>query len=128
MSSALSPEEETLLDRALRAARDTRFLAVDAGACHGAARVFASAFGDGRAVIVADDRTFGAAGTVVREGFRGAGIACEEPFLFGPDVHAESSFVEALQAALGTTQAIPVAVGSGTINDLTKLAAHRLGR
>jgi len=33
-----------------------------------------------------------------------------------------------LQAALGATRATPVAVGSGTINDLTKLAAHRLGR
>ena len=33
-----------------------------------------------------------------------------------------------MQEALGSVEAIPVAVGSGTINDLTKLAAHRLGR
>ena len=33
-----------------------------------------------------------------------------------------------MQAVLAASQAIPVAVGSGTINDLTKLAAHRLGR
>jgi glycerol-1-phosphate dehydrogenase [NAD(P)+] len=33
-----------------------------------------------------------------------------------------------LQTALAANQAIPVAVGSGTINDLTKLAAHRVGR
>ena len=128
MSSALRVEEETLLDRALHAARDTRFLAVDRGARHDAAGVFASAFGDGPAVIVADDRTFEAAGTDVRESFRRAGIACEATFLFGPDVSAEHSFVERLQEALGSTRAIPVAVGSGTINDLTKLVAHRLGR
>ena len=33
-----------------------------------------------------------------------------------------------MQAVLAASQAIPVAVGTGTINDLTKLAAHRLGR
>jgi len=43
---ALSTAEETLLDRALHAARDTRFLAVDRGVRHDAARVLASAFGD----------------------------------------------------------------------------------
>jgi glycerol-1-phosphate dehydrogenase [NAD(P)+] len=128
MGSALSAEEETLLDRALHAARDTRWLAVARDARHDTARVFASAFGDGPAVIVADDRTFAAAGTDVRESFRRAGVACEETFLFGPDVSAAHSFVEMLQDALGSTRATPVAVGSGTINDLTKLVAHRLGR
>ncbi len=38
MGSALSAEEETLLDRALHAARDTRFLVVEPGARHDAAR------------------------------------------------------------------------------------------
>src|SRR5262249_6366695 len=33
-----------------------------------------------------------------------------------------------LRDALESVDAVPVAVGSGTINDLTKLAAHRLGR
>jgi glycerol-1-phosphate dehydrogenase [NAD(P)+] len=90
--------------------------------------VFASAFGATPARIVADDRTFAAAGADVCEIFRRAGAACDEPFLFGPDVYAEHAFVEQLEAALRSTNAIPVAVGSGTINDLTKLAAHRLGR
>jgi glycerol-1-phosphate dehydrogenase [NAD(P)+] len=112
----------------LRAARDTRFLEVARGARHDAARVFAAAFGEASARIVADDRTFAAAGVDVLESFRRAGVACDEPFLFGPEVHAEHSFVEALEEALASTGAIPVAVGSGTINDLAKLAAHRRGR
>ena len=53
MTPGLLPEEQALLDRALRAARDTRHLAVEAGARHDTARVFASAFGDGPAAIVA---------------------------------------------------------------------------
>ncbi|HEU5119082.1 MAG TPA: iron-containing alcohol dehydrogenase, partial [Isosphaeraceae bacterium] len=129
MSSALSSEEAALLDQALRAARDTRFLSVEPLASRQAARVFTSAFGTGHsAVIVADPHTFEAAGANVRDSFLHAGIACEPPFLFGPEVHAESPFVETLQTALASSQAIPVAVGSGTINDLTKLASHRVGR
>jgi glycerol-1-phosphate dehydrogenase [NAD(P)+] len=120
--------DEPLLERALHAARDTRFLAVDAGVRHDAAGVFASLFGPERAVIVADGNTFEAAGRDVRESFRRAGLPCDDPFVFGPGVAAEDSCVRELLAALGSARAIPVAVGSGTINDLTKLAAHRLDR
>ena len=127
MSSELSQEEAALLARALEAARETRTLVMDSGARHRAAEVFLADF-DGPAILVADARTFAAAGADVRESFRSAGYACREPFLFGPDVWAEHGFVERLQAALGAVSGTPVAVGSGTINDLTKLAAHRLGR
>lgn len=128
MNESQSGEEEILLDRALHAARDTRFLVVGSEVRQDAARVFASAFGNQSAVIVADDQTFAAAGEDVRESFRCANCVCESPYLFGPEVWAEHSFVETLQIALASHRAIPVAVGSGTINDLTKLAAHRLGR
>src|SRR5205823_3799546 len=45
-----------------------------------------------------------------------------------PDLHAEHRFVAELETALQKHSAIPIAVGSGTINDLTKLAAHRADR
>ena len=90
--------------------------------------MFAAAFDDVPAVIVADERTFEAAGRDVRDSFRQAGRTCVVPFLFRPDVDAEDARSSRLQAALAPTQAVPVAVGSGTLNDLTKLAAHRLGR
>jgi len=52
-----------------------------------------------------------------------------DPFIFrGPDLHAEHRYVEELEGAFRTHKAIPVAVGSGTINDLTKLASHRTDR
>ena len=128
MSQVISEEEKRLLDRALQAARDTRFLAVEDGIRHDAARVFASVFGPQRAVIVADQQTFAVAGRAVHDSFRSANHGCDEPFLFGPDVTAEHSCVEELEAVLASVQAIPVAVGAGTINDLTKLAAHRVNR
>ncbi len=128
MNSSLSAEENALLERALQAATDTRVLEVDDGLRHETARVFTARFGAQPAVIVADDNTFAAAGRDVRESFRRADAPCAETFLFGPDVYAEYAFVETLEHALASTRAIPVAVGSGTINDLVKLVAHRLGR
>ena len=127
MSPVLPRQEQALLDRALKAATDTRLLAIDLGLRHDAAGVFTSTFGDGSVVIAADARTFQAAGADVQASFERAGIVCDR-FLFPDNVSAEHSFVELLQSTIGTSRAIPVAVGSGTINDLTKLVAHRLGR
>ncbi|MCX6921752.1 MAG: sn-glycerol-1-phosphate dehydrogenase, partial [Verrucomicrobia bacterium] len=84
---------------------------------------------DKPALLVADTNTFAAAGRAVVAAFRSAGQACREPFVFtDPNLYAEQKYVVALEAALQGHNAIPVAVGSGTINDLTKLAAHRVGR
>jgi glycerol-1-phosphate dehydrogenase [NAD(P)+] len=123
-----SSEDERALERALRAARDTRFLAVGAGVRHDAAGVFASQFGDAFPVIVADPRTFDAAGGDVREAFRRDGRDRVEPVMLRAEVHARIEDAESLREALAAVEAVPVAVGSGTINDLTKVAAHRLGR
>src|SRR4051794_5086650 len=117
---SLSAEEEPLLEGALQAARDTRFLAVEAGVRHKNAEVFASLFGSAPAVIVADQKTFVAAGREVQESFRIAGHDLCSPFNFGQHVSAETRCVKELQKALEGVQGIPVAVGSGTINDLTK--------
>jgi glycerol-1-phosphate dehydrogenase [NAD(P)+] len=116
------------LEQALASARDTHYLAIDAGVRHRTAEVFATLFGSQPAVLVADERTFDAAGRDVLDGFRHASQSCSVPFLFPPDLAAEKTRVLELQAALASTQAVPVAVGSGTLNDVTKLAAHRLGR
>ena len=45
-----------------------------------------------------------------------------------PKLYAEWTFVEQLDGVLSCTDAIPVAVGSGVINDLTKLCSHHNGR
>jgi glycerol-1-phosphate dehydrogenase [NAD(P)+] len=118
---------EHLLQNALGAARDTRFLAVDPGVRRQTAAVFEKLFGTRRAVIVADQGTFAAAGADVQDSLLSQRHDTANPFVF-EHVHAEHTFVEQLTSALQGEDAIPVAVGSGTINDLTKLAAHRLQR
>ena len=54
-----------------------------------------------------------------------AANVCEPLVLEADGLYAEYSFVTRIQKALAGNDAIPIAVGSGSINDLTKLAAHR---
>lgn len=120
--------DEKLIRQALAAARDTRSLAVDGGIRHDAQRFFSKEFATARAIIVADGNTFPAAGEDVLRSFTRKGHSVEEPFVFGPHVYANWQCVEELTDVLRKVDAIPVAVGSGTINDLTKLASSRVGR
>ena len=117
------------LAEALASARETRALLVGRGVVHDTARVFREHFPAARAVVVADSHTWRVAGEAVLASLRAAAIATTPPFVYDdPGLYAEHRFVEELEAALRTHDAIPVAVGSGTINDLVKLAAHRTGR
>lgn len=117
------------LAEALRAARDTRAVEFGPGVLARTPRLYRELFGAQPAVLVADENTFAAAGRAVLEAFRAEGLPLTEPFIFpASDLRAEFRYVEELESALRARNAVPVAVGSGTINDLTKLAAHRLGR
>lgn len=117
------------LEDALHAARDTRALVVGTGVLKEVPRVFVERFSNSEAVIVADENTMAAAGAEVMEAFREAGHTTREPFIYPRSgLHAEHRFVERLEESLREHHAIPVVVGSGTLNDLTKLAAHRTAR
>ncbi|MCU1234833.1 MAG: glycerol dehydrogenase-like oxidoreductase [Candidatus Solibacter sp.] len=128
MQTVTSELDEQLLAGALEAAGDTRTLLVDAGARHRAQQVFEAEFGSARAIVVADRNTFDAAGREVVDSFAHGSHDSDSPFIFGPHIYAEYSCVEELARKLHSTDAIPVAVGSGTVNDLTKLVAHQLHR
>ena len=77
---------------------------------------------------MADPTTWEVAGERVDAVLRQAGLAVHPPIILPAPLHADFERVLELQAALDAADAVPVAVGSGTVNDLTKLAAHRLGR
>ncbi len=128
MSKIAVEKEPELIERALRAARDTRFLAVEPGIRHRSAGIFSSLFGSREAIVIADGNTYEAAGKDVEASLARENHALRKPFIFGPQIYADIECVQELEAALRFHDAIPVAVGSGTINDLTKLAAHRTKR
>ena len=129
-SDAPSPPVTRLtLAEALSSARDTRALVIGSGVSGDTGRIFQGQFPGARAVIVAEERTFALAGKTVARALADAGVSCVLPFIFrDPALYAEFRFVEELQASLQGHDAVPIAVGSGTINDLTKLAAARAGR
>jgi glycerol-1-phosphate dehydrogenase [NAD(P)+] len=105
---------------ALARARDTKRLDMGRGAIARTPEVFRQQFGDEQALLVADLNT---------KPFADRAMPAAASFVFDdPDLYAEFSYVERLEAKLRSTDAIPVAVGSGTINDVTKLAAHRVSR
>ncbi|MFN8498588.1 MAG: sn-glycerol-1-phosphate dehydrogenase [Anaerolineae bacterium] len=115
---------------ALHDATDTREFVSGRGVLAQLDAVFASAFGAAAAVVVADENTYAAAGADMDERLRAAGRAVAPPIIFPgrPTLAADFDNVLALEERLRPVDAIPVAVGSGTLNDLTKLAAHRVGR
>lgn len=120
---------DPLVRKALEAATDTKYLVVGRGVLDEVPVLFEAAFPGRSAVVIADTNTFKAAGRQVVDALRRTAIPAGKPFVFDdPDLYAEYRFVERLTAFLKTTDAVPVAVGSGTINDLTKLCAHQTGR
>jgi glycerol-1-phosphate dehydrogenase [NAD(P)+] len=117
------------LEDALKAASETRALVIGPGVLNQVAQLFNEQFPDKKAVVVADTITYGIAGKTVYDALKAEGIELEETFIFtDPHLYAEYKFVDQLADSLKNHDAIPVAVGSGTINDLTKLAAHLTGR
>jgi glycerol-1-phosphate dehydrogenase [NAD(P)+] len=117
------------LEKALASARETRACVIGEGVVRDVPAVFREQFPDAKAAVVADTNTFAAAGGAVQEALAAAGLAGAAPFVFDAQgLSAEMAHVERLAAALRAHGGVPVAVGSGTVNDLAKLAAHRLGR
>ena len=77
-----------------------------------------------KAWLVADDNTWKAAGEELAAILRKAGIEVLPPFRFPgkPVIHAAVEHVDELLAAF-PADCVPLAVGSGTINDLVKRAS-----
>ncbi len=108
---------------------DTKALVIGAGTLPKCAELFNSLFAGCRAVVIADTNTWRVAGSEVHRLLAEAGIGQDEPHVItDPTLYAEWRFVEELDNLLAATDAIPVAVGSGVLNDLTKLSSHHCGR
>jgi glycerol-1-phosphate dehydrogenase [NAD(P)+] len=118
-----------LLTTALGRARDTRLLELSRGARLQTGKAFASLFGSSMALVIADENTFDVAGRGVVDSLHSVGQPQLEPLVLEADgLHAEYSFVDRIREHLKPTTAVPIAVGSGVINDLVKLAAHQCDR
>ncbi len=83
-----------------------------------------------RAIIIADENTWGAAGEGVLESLRSAGIDVDEPVIFPgkPVLFADDAMVLRVRDIIAATDAAAVSVGSGSINDVVKNASDMVGR
>jgi len=80
--------------------------------------------------VVADDNTWGAAGRQASQAIEAAGLALADPVVLSekPRVKATAETARELAERIGAASALPVAVGSGVINDLVKYAAELAGK
>ncbi len=112
------------IDGALQKAADTKCFEFGNNVLNLAPELFRKNFGDGaQALIVADRNTWKAAGKDVRGYFSEAGISCRTYLFEEEEFHAEFEYVDRIDKILDEFNAVPVAVGSGVLNDLCKLAA-----
>jgi len=123
---------EALVAEGLAAASDTDIVEVGRGVLARCGTILAGGLfaGGEPALVVADERTWAAAGAAVRDALAAAGVGLVEPLIFPghPVLYAELPKSHVIRSRLEETGALGVAVGSGTINDLVKLASGDLGR
>lgn len=117
------------VETALKSASETKALIIGQDVLKQTSQLFKTQFPGKKAIIVADSITFKIAGRTIAKQFESNGITQEPAFIYtDPEIYAEYKYVDELAEALKKHDAIPVAVGSGTINDLTKLASHLTNR
>lgn len=115
---------------ALRDATDTQDVTIGTGVLSSAGELFEKNFGNAPAVVVTDENMWAAAGEEVQRSLEEAGHKTLEPYVFPgkPTLYADYDNIQTLVGSLREHDAIPVAVGSGTLNDIVKRAAHECDR
>ena len=120
----------TMIEEALTKTTDTKACVIGPGAVEAVAKMFGELFPEARKAIVIDDpRTRAVAGSRAIDLLKAAGHDVAEYVINpdGSDFHATYAKVEEVREAIAAAGgAIPVAVGSGVINDLTKRACGEL--
>lgn len=119
-----------LIRDALAAASDTAAVVVGPGVVEQTGPTFTTVFPGQRAVVVADETTWAVAGPQVTGSLRAAGAELEAPVVYPghPVLLADGETVADLRQRLEATDAVACSVGSGSLNDVAKLASHQAGR
>lgn len=122
-------EQDAQLAAAVKAASTTRDVRVAAGALGAISTVLREAAPAARYVLLADSETWPAAGMRVASLLTSNGLAAGEPVVLTgePRVKPNAEIARDLAAVLKAREALPIAIGSGVINDLVKYAAELAG-
>ncbi|MBQ2628970.1 MAG: sn-glycerol-1-phosphate dehydrogenase [Kiritimatiellae bacterium] len=125
-----------MIENALKRATDTKACRIGDGVLGDTVTFFRDFFpGADRAIVVEDPRTRAAAGERVAEMLRANGVEVAEHVIEpgGKTFHADYGYVDEVREAIKAAgverdgrRIVPVAVGSGVVNDLTKRASGEL--
>lgn len=118
-----------VLEHAVRSASVTRAVVVEPGAIGRLPQMLAALSQSRACCIVADRDTMQAAGLRTVEVLRAAGVAIEAPIVLAetPRLKPRVEAARDVAARLSASGALPLAVGAGVINDVTKYAAEIAG-
>ena len=119
---------EPFLADAIERATDTQEILISR--IDDACELFDRHFPGSLPIVIADSNTFGAAGIAVDASLRALYPSMDNPIVLPglPPILPKKSTANDIAALIKESNATPIAVGSGTINDIVKLAAHRSNR
>lgn len=116
------------IDVALRQVEDTEAVLIGSGALLKMGEHLSALWPEATLIVIADRNTWQVAGEAVADRMRAEGKRVET-FIFEEErLEADYEHVKRLKSLLERRVGIPLAVGSGTLNDLVKLAAEESGR
>ncbi|HJU23010.1 MAG TPA: sn-glycerol-1-phosphate dehydrogenase [Casimicrobiaceae bacterium] len=117
------------LEAALSQATVTRFVEIDRGTLARLPSIVRELSHAGACRIVADENTMRAAGARVLDLLRAARIGCAVPNVLRemPRVKPRVETAREIASQIGATHQLPIAVGSGVVNDIVKCAAQFAG-
>jgi glycerol-1-phosphate dehydrogenase [NAD(P)+] len=130
MTGDMKEQFASTLQAALRDAAVTREVVVGRGAVRALADVAQRALPAGRWMVVADDTTWQVAGEAAQAQLEGRGIGTLTPMRLParPRLKPRVELARQIAERLRSCDALPVAAGSGVVNDLVKYAAELAGK
>src|SRR6185437_6008158 len=122
-------DPHSVLEEAVGKASVTRAVIVDPDAIAGLPKILAALGRASACQLVADPNTMDAAGRRALAVLHGAHIRTEAPILLRetPRLKPRVETAREVGARLKASNALPIAVGAGVINDVTKYAAETAG-
>ena len=122
----------TIIDTALATANETKAIEFGENSLAKTGEMFARLFGGRKALVVADENTFGVCGQAILDSLAAAGVdLAAEPYVFPgtPTLYAGYDETSVLREHVRPYEdSVIVSLGAGTLNDLAKLASGELGR
>lgn len=108
---------------------DTKISVVEKGAIARVGALFIEAFGHSPALVVSDGNTLGVGGFALIQSLEQRGIQVRQCcFAALPQVYADEHSIERVRLSLEQDASIAIALGSGTLNDITKRASYEMDR